>query len=270
AFNYDDLVSLELFNKENERVKKLGENPATGEIWEDGKPRRLPQTTLPVTVPCPICSKVIEIPEYDKVTRTEALRKHIEKEHPLKHGQYPQTIPGGEPIPPEYRDLIGFISEPLPEYSLAVLPAIEVAEGERKIDVVLRQLKDGVENIQDSSRFRLFLTTMAKFHDYSIGNLILIAIQKPGATHVAGFVTWKDLGRWVKKGERGISILAPVMPPKPKKEELEAEEEEIELAPVYFKVVHVFDISQTEGKPLPEFEVPFREVEVWGPLSQVL
>jgi len=165
-------------------------------------------------------------------------------------------MPGGEPVPLEYRDLIGFINEPLPEYSLAVLPAIEVGAGERKIDVVLRQLKDGVENIQDSSQFRLFLTTMAKFHDYSIGNLILIAIQKPGATHVAGFVTWKDLGRWVKGGEKGIAILAPVMPPKPKKEKLEAEEEEIELAPVYFKVVHVFDISQTEGKPLPEFEVP--------------
>ncbi len=86
AFNYDDLVSVELFNKENERVRKLGENPATGEIWEEGKPRRLPETKA-ATVTCSICGKVIEIPEYNKVTRSEALRKHIEKEHPLKHGQ---------------------------------------------------------------------------------------------------------------------------------------------------------------------------------------
>jgi hypothetical protein len=121
----------------------------------------------------------------------------------------------------------------------------------------MRQLKDGVEGIQDSSQFRLFLTTMSKFHEYSVGNLILIAIQKPSATRVAGFNTWKDLGRWVKKGEKGIAILAPVMPPKPKKEEVEEEEEEeLALTPVYFKVVHVFDIRQTEGKPLPEFDVP--------------
>ena len=215
----------------------------------------LPQAAPPATVFCPICKKNIEIPGYNSVTRSEALRRHIEKEHPA-HGQYPQTIVGGEPIPPEYRDLIGFINEALPEYSLAVLPAIEAGVGERKIDVVLKQLKDGVEGIQDSAQFRLFLTTMAKFHNYSIGNQILIMIQRRDASHVAGFNTWKDLGRWVKRGEKGIAILAPMMPPKPKKEELEAEEEEIQLAPVYFKVVHIFDISQTEGKPLPEFDVP--------------
>ncbi len=76
----------------------------------------------------------------------------------------------------------------------------------------MKQLKDGVEAIHDSDHFRLFLTTMGKFHDYSIGNLILIALQKKDATKVAGFNTWKDLGRYVKAGERGIAILAPVMP----------------------------------------------------------
>ncbi|MDZ4230467.1 MAG: DUF192 domain-containing protein, partial [Dehalococcoidales bacterium] len=76
--------------------------------------------------------------------------------------------------------------------------------------------------------------------------------------------TWKDLGRRVKKGEKGIAILAPVLPPKPKPEEKEEEEElkRIDLSPVYFKVVHVFDLSQTEGKPLPEFEVPVLTGEV--------
>lgn len=181
-------------------------------------------------------------------------------------------IEGGEPIPSQYRDLIGFISEALPEYSLAVLPAIDVAGGERKIDTVMKQLKDGVEGIQDSAQFRLFLTTMAKFHDYSIGNLILIGIQKPNATKVAGFNTWKDLGRWVNAGEKGIAILAPILPPRPTcprcdaripkgarfcpkcGEPVEIKEETEEVR--FFKVVYVFDIGQTEGKPLPEFEVP--------------
>lgn len=171
----------------------------------------------------------------------------------------PENIPAtnpGEPIPDKYKELTPFIDEPLPPGTDYLVPAVVPEEGERKIDAVLRQLKDGVETIQDSSQFRLFLTTMSKFHDYSIGNLILIAIQRPAATHVAGFQTWKDLGRWVKKGSTGIAILAPVMPPKPKKEEKEDEEEEVPLTPVYFKVVHVFDISQTEGKPLPEFDIP--------------
>ncbi|MFC1993530.1 ArdC-like ssDNA-binding domain-containing protein, partial [Chloroflexota bacterium] len=74
---------------------------------------------------------------------------------------------------------------------------------------------------------------------------------------VAGFKTWKDLGRWVKKGEKGIAILAPCMPPKGQKTEpKEGEEEEIDVSPIYFKVVHVFDVSQTDGELLPEFDVP--------------
>ena len=219
----------------------------------------LPRTkSQAVTITCPICGKVIEIPEYNKVTRSDALGEHLKKEH-AGQPRLPQVmIAGGEPVPPQYRDLIEFISEPVPEYSLmTLLPAVEAEIGEKKIDVVMKQLKAGVEGIQESYQFRLFLITMAKFHDYSIGNQILIMLQRKDATHVAGFNTWKDLGRWVKKGERGISILAPVMPPKPKPEEKTLEEEEtIEPQPVYFKVVYVFDIAQTEGKPLPEFEVP--------------
>lgn len=252
VFNYGDVISEESFNKENERVRKLGETRATGEVWEGGKATRLPQTksngkpVVTVTCPFPFCKQVIEIPEYNAVTRSDALKQHIAKEHPL----HAQTIGAGEPIPPEYRDLIGFLSEPLAEYSLAVQPAVEA---ERKIDSVLKELRSGVEGIQESFQFRLFLTTMSKFHDYSIGNLILIAMQRPDATRVAGFVAWKDLDRWVRKGEKGIAILAPMLPRKKKEEE---EEEEVEVRPTYFKVVYVFDISQTEGKPLPEFEVP--------------
>jgi len=183
-------------------------------------------------------------------------------------------IEDGERVPPQYRGLTGWISEPLPRYSLMtepqLLPAVEAEVKERKIDAVLKQLKDGVETIQQSERFRLFLVTMSRFHDYSIGNQILIMIQRPDATRVAGFNTWKDLGRWVKRGEKGIAILAPVMPPKPKPEEKAPEKEEeieIEPQPIYFKVVYVFDIAQTEGKPLPEFEVPVLTGEVNEELS---
>jgi hypothetical protein len=103
--------------------------------------------------------------------------------------------------------------------------------------------------------------------------MILIMLQKPTSTHVAGFNTWKELGRWVKSGEKGISILAPVFPPAARCEKCGARlprnakfcskcgesidsNDEGTISPSYFRVVYVFDISQTEGKPLPEFEVP--------------
>jgi len=242
----------------------------------------LKKISRPVTVTCPICGRDIEIPEYGSLTRTEALQRHIELKHRSggneKPGYQPQIlIEGGEPVPHRYSDIIGLLRDPLPEYSLLTwLPAVEVEAGEKKIDAVMKQLKAGVEDIQDSHQFRLFLTTMAKFHDYSIGNQILIMIQKPEATRVAGFNTWKDLGRWVKKGEKGIAILAPVMPPKgkatcpecgaevPRKARfcpecghgLETTSEIDMEQPRYFRVVHVFDLSQTEGEDLPEFEIP--------------
>jgi len=158
-----------------------------------------------------------------------------------------------EIVRPRHYDVLSWVGAPLPDYSFA----IETEVKERKIDEVLKRLKEGVNDIQESDNFKQFLLTMSKFHDYSIGNLILIMMQKPEATRVAGFKTWKDLGRWVKKGEKGIAILAPCMPPKEQKTEpKEGEEEEIEVSPIYFKVVHVFDISQTEGEALPELDVP--------------
>jgi uncharacterized membrane protein (UPF0127 family)/antirestriction protein ArdC len=160
-----------------------------------------------------------------------------------------------EIVQPQDYDVLNWVGTPLPDYSFTIEPEVK----ERKIDEVLKRLKEGVNDIQDSENFKQFLLTMSKFHDYSIGNLILITIQKPDATRVAGFKTWKDLGRWVKKGEKGISILAPCLPPKerkPEPKEDEEPEEEIEVSPLYFKVVHVFDINQTDGEPLPEFEVP--------------
>ena len=242
---------------------------------------QLKKTSRVVTVTCPICGREIEIPDYGKVTRTDALKQHIRIYHSerVSGTDYrPQTlVEGGEPVPARYVDLARFLRDPLPEYSLLTwLPAVETEAGEKKIDAVMKQLKAGVEDIQGSEQFRMFLTTMAKFHDYSIGNQILIMIQKPEATRVAGFNTWKDLGRFVKKGEKGIAILAPVMPPKAKATCPGCGAEVSRKArycpecghglggpsgfdfeqPRYFRVVHVFDIDQTEGDELPQFEVP--------------
>jgi len=148
-----------------------------------------------------------------------------------------------EIIRPRHYDLVSWVGVPLPDYSFAIEPEVK----ERKIDDVLKRLKEGVDGIQDSQSFRDFLLTMSKFHDYSIGNLILITMQRPDATRVAGFRTWQELGRWVKKGEKGIAILAPCLPPKSarvteREDEEPGEEERVtEIRPLYFKVVHVFE-----------------------------
>ncbi len=99
---------------------------------------------------------------------------------------------------------------------------------------------------------------MSKFHQYSVNNCILIAMQRPDATCVAGYNAWKSLGRFVKKGERGIRILAPC-PIKKAKAGTESKtthttgdpEEEKEVITTLFRAVTVFDYAQTEGKPLP-------------------
>lgn len=174
------------------------------------------------------------------------------------------TLPAQcEIVSPRQYGLLSWFGTRVPDYSFA----IETDAKERRIDEVLKKLKEEVDGIQQSEHFRAFLVTMSKFHDYSIGNLILIASQRPEATRVAGFNTWKDLGRWVKKGEKGIAILAPCLPPKSikptepvdEKDDRYIEEGEKKreiIRPLYFKVVYVFDVSQTEGKELPEFEVP--------------
>ncbi|MBX3357327.1 MAG: hypothetical protein KF745_02755 [Phycisphaeraceae bacterium] len=94
-----------------------------------------------------------------------------------------------------------------------------------------------------------YLAVLARFHKYSFGNVMLILWQRPEATHVAGFHTWKSLGRFVKKGEKGIAILAPMLI-KPRDED---ESNEGKSRPVLrFRGVHVFDVAQTEGAELPE------------------
>jgi hypothetical protein len=101
-----------------------------------------------------------------------------------------------------------------------------------------------------------YLTTMARFPKYSLGNVLLIASQKPEATRVAGIFTWNQLGRWVKRGEKGIMIFAPMISKRRNRGSDEEEEEAGEAKPgpvlVGFRPVYVFDVTQTEGKELPE------------------
>jgi hypothetical protein len=101
-----------------------------------------------------------------------------------------------------------------------------------------------------------YLGTMAKFHTYSFGNIMLIARQKPSASNVAGVRTWNSLGRFVRRGEKGILILAPMVGKKAKTLEettVEKGEEKKPQPQLYgFRAVYVFDISHTEGKELPQ------------------
>src|SRR5438105_9336457 len=98
-----------------------------------------------------------------------------------------------------------------------------------------------------------YLNAMARFHNYSFGNIMLIARQKPQATNVAGIRTWNSLGRSVKRGEKGILILAPMIGRKKTEGATESTADAKEsTAQLYgFRAVYVFDISQTEGKDLP-------------------
>jgi hypothetical protein len=101
-----------------------------------------------------------------------------------------------------------------------------------------------------------YLNMLSQFHQYSFGNCILIAMQRPNASMVAGFQRWKQLGRFVKKGEKGIAILAPlVYRRKSDDDEKQADksDDEPKARVLGFKVVHIFDVSQTEGAELPEF-----------------
>jgi antirestriction protein ArdC len=101
-----------------------------------------------------------------------------------------------------------------------------------------------------SGMLKEYLGALARFHRYSLHNVMLIASQKPTATHVAGFHAWHKLGRFVKKGEKGILILAPVIR-KRTENNGEAEPDESSTA-VGFRAAYVFDVSQTDGQPLPE------------------
>ena len=129
---------------------------------------------------------------------------------------------------------------------------------DEQVKKLMDELVDGVTGIFDSEKYKNYLRTMAKFPHYSFNNTLLIYLQRPAASHVAGYQTWKSkFGRQVKKGEKGIQILAPVTykTKKKKTEEDGKTKDQEEPDPFYmlrgFRVVHVFDVSQTEGRELP-------------------
>jgi antirestriction protein ArdC len=107
-----------------------------------------------------------------------------------------------------------------------------------------------------SQQLKDYLRMMGRFTNYSFGNMLLILMQRPDAEHVAGFWTWKKLGRSVKKGERGIAILAPIVYhreiPLEGEESQEPKTKEVEYL-AGFRTAYVFDVNQTEGRPLAEF-----------------
>jgi antirestriction protein ArdC len=103
-----------------------------------------------------------------------------------------------------------------------------------------------------SETLKQYLKTMGRLHRYSLQNTLMIHFQRHSATHVAGFWAWQRLGRHVKKNERGIAIMAPVVYRRKDPSTDPAEDEENEVVRA-FKTAYVFDVSQTDGKPLPEF-----------------
>src|SRR4051812_39603602 len=125
----------------------------------------------------------------------------------------------------------------------------------------LLQLEQSVSAIQDSDTFRAYLIAQAKFHNYSFGNVLLILAQKPDATRVAGYRTWQSLNRYVRKGEKSIGILAPL------KKKITDQDTGDERWGLYgFRRASVFDISSTEGEPLPEVPVPVLDSDAGGEL----
>ena len=210
----------------------------------------------------------------------------IEYGYIVKSGDEWQRLHEGQPVPEEYR----VMAFPQPEVmrdeittrQAAVLadeapqpqPVIPIdlngKNNAERMKEITDRLEAGIQALFESEQYKAYLTAMSKFHNYSFNNTLLIAMQKPDASLVAGFGKWRDdFERHVKKGEKGIKILAP-SPYKVKKqmEKIDpatqkpvigadgkpvTEEREIEVPA--FRVVTVFDVSQTEGKEIPDIAV---------------
>ncbi len=119
----------------------------------------------------------------------------------------------------------------------------------KRIDDSLDILAKAVDDVRASEAFKAYLDVQARFHRYSWHNSMLIAVQRPSATRVAGYQTWRKLGRQVNKGEHGIMIFAPC----PWKRETDDGETE---QGIFFRAVHVFDVAQTDGPDLPDVDIP--------------
>ena len=133
----------------------------------------------------------------------------------------------------------------------------------KDMDSIMQSLESGMEELFTSNRYQEFLKTMAKFHNYSFNNTMLIAMQRPDATLVTSYKNWQSMGRQVMKGEKGITIIAPAPYKKMKEKEVLDENqrpimgtdgkpktEQVEVIVPHFKAVTVFDIAQTSGEPI--------------------
>ncbi len=172
--------------------------------------------------------------------------------------------PGNEPTPAS--------AEPATLGSVAMREKIEAVEEQRRLNraeqvaALQKQIAGAIETLVEAGAWQRMLEVAARFHDYSFGNQVLIAAQRPDATRVAGYRAWQKLGRQVRKGERGIAILAPMAvavktdrsEPDQDTDNHQADGAETEEGAnrhtkviQRFKVAHVFDIAQTEGEPVP-------------------
>jgi antirestriction protein ArdC len=142
-----------------------------------------------------------------------------------------------------------FISESKKERSY-IMAKVKTAE-------LLKELDERIDKVQSSEELKEVLKFFSKFHNYSYHNSILIMMQKPEATLVAGYRQWqKKFNRHVKKGEKGIAILAPFT--YKKKSDVDSSlnsDDEKEVTKTYFRPVYVFDKSQTEGEPLSQIDL---------------
>ena len=145
----------------------------------------------------------------------------------------------------------------------------DIKTEKQKVKEITDKLEEGLKELFESEKYKKYLSTMSKFHNYSFNNTLLIALQRPDASLVAGYQAWqKNFNRHVKRGEKGIRILAPA--PYKIKEERDKldpvtgevmldkdgmpQTEEVEVKIPAFRAVSVFDVAQTEGEPLPELE----------------
>ena len=139
-----------------------------------------------------------------------------------------------------------------------------------EMEEITKQLEEGVKKYFTSDSYKDYLTTMSRFHNYSFNNVMLIALQRPDSSMVAGYNTWKKLNRYVKKGENGIRILAPapikkevtreVTDPVTKEKSWETVEKTIPM----FKPAYVYDLAQTDGEPLKLPEISDLQGQVDG------
>ena len=196
-----------------------------------------------------------------------------------------KEVYAGQETPEKYR-IMGYpeAERPAPEQDeKEAAPVVDIAAANpirpielssqkpaEKIKEITDRLEQGIQDLFDSDRFKEYLRVMSKFHDYSFNNTLLIAMQKPDATFVAGYTSWKkDYGRQVVSHAKSIKVLAP-SPYKVKREVDKIDpmtqkpvigkdgkpvKEETEITVPAFKVVSVFDVSQTEGKELPTIGV---------------